>query len=253
MTVEICCGDLKSVLAAKAGGAQRIELCSGLSDGGLTPSISLIEKAKDSGIEEINVLIRPRPGDFLYSKEELNLMAEDIRHAINKGATGVVFGVLDENGDVDVEAVKNLVNEAKKASEEIGLKHLNITFHRAFDVARDPEKSIEDIIEAGCHTLLTSGMAANSTQGIPVLKQLVKKAGGRIKIMAGGGINSSNVKEIIQQSGVDAIHSTARKAIPSDMKFHRKEVSMGNNTQDEYSIMQTSPEIVNELIQASSI
>lgn len=246
--LEICCGDIASVLAAKEGGANRIELCSGLSEGGLTPSIGLIHSAVDSGIEQINVLIRPRPGDFLYSDTEVALMENDIRDAIYAGATGVVIGVLTPDGDVDMDTNSKLISVAREAAGKVGLKNLNITFHRAFDVSRDPEASLKNIIALGCNCLLTSGAAPSAVKGLPLISKLVNQADGKILIMAGSGINPSNAAEIIAATGVKAIHATARKPIPSKMRFRRPLVSMGVPGSDEYAPLSTSPDVVAKLL-----
>jgi copper homeostasis protein len=248
ITLEICCGDLASVIAAKAGGARRIELCSGLSEGGLTPSLGLIRKAVESGLDEINVLIRPRPGDFLYSECELSMMEEDIRTAIRAGATGVVIGVLTPEGDVDCAAMQRLIDVARATAAECGRLHCNITFHRAFDVARDLDKSLEEIITLGCDCLLTSGAAQSAVKGLHQLKKTVNRAAGRITVMAGAGINPSNAREIVEATGVQAIHATARKPMASRMKFRQPLVSMGVPGSDEYAPLSTSPDIVAKLI-----
>lgn len=246
--LEICCGDIASVLAAKEGGARRIELCSGLSEGGLTPSSGLIKAAVDSGIENINVLIRPRPGDFLYSPTEITLMENDIVNAIRTGANGIVIGVLDENGEVDRDAMARLISAARNAAREYGIDRLNITFHRAFDVSCDPERSLEDIISLGCDCILTSGASPSAVKGIVQIARIMAKANGRIKIMAGAGVNPSNAADIIAATGVDAIHSTARKPIPSKMKFRRPMVPMGVPGSDEYAPLSTSPDVVANLL-----
>lgn len=248
MILEICCGDLASVLAAKAGGAQRIELCSGLSEGGLTPSIGLILAAVATGIPEINVLIRPRPGDFLYTEEELLLMEDDIRHAIYAGATGVVIGVLTADGHVDSEATARLVAAARDAAVKKGLPNLNITFHRAFDVTENVDKALEAVIALGCDCLLTSGQAPSATMGLPMLRHIVQKAAGRITVMAGAGVNPANAKEIVEATGVEVIHSTARKPIASRMRFRRPRVAMGAPGSDEYAPLSTAPDVVANLL-----
>lgn len=247
MIVEICCGNLASLLAAKKGGATRIELCSGLSEGGLTPSYGLIKAAIESGIPEVNVLIRPRSGDFLYSEEELQLMMTDIRMAIQLGATGIVIGVLTADGDVDIAACQRLIDSANAAAEEFGKPKPNITFHRAFDVSRDARESLEAVIKLGVGTLLTSGMAPSAVRGNLMLKKLVTLAGDRITIMAGAGINPSNAADIVAVTGVTAIHSTARKPIPSGMRFRRPIVPMGAPGSDEYASLTTSPDVVANL------
>ncbi len=250
MQLEICCGDLASVLAAKKGGAQRIELCSGLSEGGLTPSIGLIKSAVATGIPNINVLIRPRPGDFLYSTEELSLMEDDIKTAISAGATGIVIGVLTPDGDIDMNACERLIKAARDEARSLGRESLNITFHRAFDVSRDADKSLNDIILLGCDCLLTSGMAPTAVKGLPALQRLSRVASGRISIMAGSGVNPANARDIINATEVDSIHSTARKPIASRMLFRRPLVPMGAPGSDEYAPLSTSPDVVAALIAA---
>ena len=250
MQLEICCGDLASVLAAKKGGAQRIELCSGLSEGGLTPSIGLIKAAVATGIPNINVLIRPRPGDFLYSTEELSLMEDDIKTAISAGATGIVIGVLTPDGDIDMNACERLIKAARDEARSLGRESLNITFHRAFDVSRDADKSLNDIILLGCDCLLTSGMAPTAVKGLPALQRLSRVASGRISIRAGSGVNPANARDIINATEVDSIHSTARKPIASRMLFRRPLVPMGAPGSDEYAPLSTSPDVVAALIAA---
>lgn len=243
--LEICCGDLESVLAAKEGGATRIELCSGLTEGGLTPSHGLITAAVESGLPRINVLIRPRSGDFLYTPEETMLMQSDIRNAVAAGATGVVIGALTPDGDVDIATCQALVSAAREASRG----DIHITFHRAFDLCFDPMRSLEDIISLGCDCLLTSGLAENAVKGSPLIRQIVDKANGRITIMAGAGVNPANAADLIRATGAGAIHSTARKPIASKMKFRRPSVSMGVPGANEYAPLSTSPDVVRTLLE----
>ena len=249
MQLEICCGDLASVIAARKGGASRIELCSGLTDGGLTPSMGLIRGAVATGIPHVNVLIRPRPGDFLYSPEELDLMEDDIRGAIAAGANGVVIGVLTPEGEIDTEACTRLIEAAHDQARKENKEKADITFHRAFDVSDDPDKSLEAVISLGCDSLLTSGMAPSAMKGIPMLSHLVHKADGRVAIMAGAGINPANAADIIKATSVNAIHSTARKPIASRMCFRRPLVPMGAPGSDEYAPLSTSPDVVAALIE----
>ena len=247
MELEICCGDLQSVMAAKKGGTKRIELCSGLSEGGLTPSLGLIEGALSTGIPEVNVLIRPRQGDFLYSENEVVSMEKDIDTSCNAGVSGIVIGALKENGEIDLEICQRLIGRAKSINPEV-----NVTFHRAFDLSRDPFVSLEDVISLGCDTILTSGLAEKALTGKVMIRNLVKQAENRIKIMAGSGITPGNVEEIIKTTGVDAIHSSARSKIESGMKFIRKDVAMGSPENNEYKWQTTNPEIVKELIEIIS-
>ena len=175
--LEVCCGDLQSVRAAIEGGAHRVELCEALELDGLTPSEAMMESAIGMGIP-VQVLIRVREGDFVYSKDEICKMRNDIRLARKLGAAGVVIGALMPDGSIDEEAIRCMMDEAEG---------LSVTFHRAFDVCREPEEALEKIISIGCHRLLTSGQATTAEQGIPMLKKLVEQADGRIIIMPGAG------------------------------------------------------------------
>ena len=237
--VEICCGDIESVSAARSGGAHRIELCCALSEGGLTPSLAMIRAAVASGIGSVNVLIRPRKGDFLYSPAERALIADDIAMAVDAGATGVVVGALTPDGDVDTEALGPWRQQAGDAE---------MVFHRAFDMCRDPREALETLIGHGCSRVLTSGLQPSAYAGMQMLKQIVQWADGRIVIMAGSGVTPANAAEIAS-TGVDAVHSTARSAVKSRMRFRRDDVNMGA-ADDEFSLLQTDPEVVKSLLNA---
>ncbi|MDE7119677.1 MAG: copper homeostasis protein CutC, partial [Muribaculaceae bacterium] len=156
MTVEICCGDFESLVAAAEGGTRRIELCSGLSEGGLTPSAGMIRAAADLGIESVNVLVRPRKGDFCYNSREVDLMCREISIAAAEGATGIVAGALTPDGDIDIDTTGRL----RQAAGD-----LQFTFHRAFDLCNDPLKALEDLVALQCDTLLTSGQAQSAPLG----------------------------------------------------------------------------------------
>ena len=201
LTLEVCCADMQSIRAAKEGGAHRIELCQALSLDGLTPSAGMIEAAVDMGIP-VQVLIRPREGNFVYTKDEVACMQCDIRHVRKLGATGVVIGALKTDGSIDEETVRCLVGEAED---------LSITFHRAFDVCLNPLEALEQIISLGCHRLLTSGQALTAEQGIPLLKKLVEQSAGRIIIMPGAGVNVQNARHILLETGAHEIHGSLRK------------------------------------------
>jgi len=255
--LEVCCGDPQSVLAAAEGGAGQIELCSGLSDGGLTPSVGLIRYARSIFKGDINVLIRPKAGDFIYDAAEVEIMIDDIRMAIANGADGVVIGALTPDGDIDTDICRRFVDSAHEAWDRHAGEHIcppNITFHRAFDLARNPEEALEQIIDLGCNCLLTSGMAPDAETGIPMLRHLVELSYAkpdplrrRIKIMAGAGVTPDNVGRICRETGVRLIHSTARASYRSEMQFRRPGVSMGTPGTDEYMAKATSPEIVRAL------
>lgn len=209
MKLEVCCADLQSVQAAVEGGAHRIELCQALEIDGLTPSEVMMESAIGMEIP-VQVLIRPREGNFVYNEDEVQSMLKDIRLAKQLGANGVVIGALRPNGSIDEETVHRLVDEAEG---------LSITFHRAFDVCAKPLETLEQIISLGCHRLLTSGQAPTAEQGIPLLKKLVKQAAGRIIIMPGAGVNPENAHYIISETGANEIHGSLRRGGHTDQEL----------------------------------
>ena len=212
--LEICCADLHSLRAAIAGGAQRIELCQALNLDGLTPSAGMIELAVNSGID-VHVLIRPREGNFVYSEDEVDCMIYDIQMARKLGAEGVVIGALTPEGDIDIQACHRMVEAA-------GDK-MHITFHRAFDVCRNPEEALLEIHALGCDRLLTSGQAPTAEEGIPLLKKLVAESkafeprescgvrGSKLCIMPGAGVSPENAARIIKETGATEIHGSLRK------------------------------------------
>lgn len=199
--LEVCCADLQSVRAAIEGAAHRVELCQALEVDGLTPSVEMMAAAIGMGIP-VQVLIRPREGNFVYNKDEVHRMQHDIREARRLGANGVVIGALKPDGSIDEETIRRLVGEAEG---------LSITFHRAFDVCTQPLEALERIIALGCHRLLTSGQAPTAEQGIPLLKELVKHSAGRIIIMPGAGVSPENVHRILSETGANEIHGSLRK------------------------------------------
>lgn len=236
--LEICAGCLSSVLAAKAGGADRVELCSALGEGGLTPSAGLIAAAVDTGMPT-QVLIRARGGDFLYDAGEVRVMEHDVRAACRQGVNGVVIGALTAMGDVDAEVCARLVNAAREENE-----HCSITFHRAFDLCRDAHQALEDIISLGCDRLLTSGRAATAMAGIPLLADMVRWSEGRISIMPGCGVNVDNMAVILRQTGAHEIHASLRSLHHSAMQYHHDAVNMGTAGADEYSWPVTDASLV---------
>ena len=216
--LEVCCADLQSVRAAKEGGAHRVELCQALGLDGLTPSAGMIASAVDMGIP-VQVLIRPREGDFFYGKDEVLCMQRDIHVAKRLGANGVVIGALKLDGSIDEETVRRLVGEAEG---------LSITFHRAFDVCAQPLEALELIISLGCHRLLTSGQAPTAEQGIPLLKKLVEQSSGRIIIMPGAGVNPQNARRILSDTGACEIHGSLRRDGHTDPELVRATLKMKN-------------------------
>lgn len=227
---EICANSVASCKAAQEGGADRVELCSGIPEGGTTPSFGMIRKARESISIGLNVIIRPRGGDFLYSKDELEEMIYDIRTAKDLGADGLVFGCLTKDGYVDKAAMSRLM----KAAEG-----LPVTFHRAFDHSSDPIQALEDIIDLGCVRILTSGCRPTAMEGVGLLAELVKAAGDRIIIMPGCGVNEGNIADIARLSGAREFHFSAREPVESGMIFRNPDVAMGSET-DPYGTVRTT-------------
>lgn len=197
--LEVCTGNLQSVTAAVEGGAERIELCSALSLDGLTPSIGLLKTVRERYPQLIiHVLIRSTEGDFVYTEEDVRVMEEDIKASLPY-ADGIVIGALDKEGNIDTEATRRLV-EASEGKP--------VTFHRAFDVCKDPQAALEQIISLGCKRILTSGQQPKAEQGIALLKELQQQAGDRLIIMPGGGVNTENARLILDQTGCMEIHGS---------------------------------------------
>ncbi|CAG8690788.1 2260_t:CDS:10, partial [Funneliformis mosseae] len=218
---EVCIDSVQSAINAgnQAGGASRVELCDNLMEGGTTPSSGMIVTILNRVKIPVMVMIRPRGGDFCYSEDEIKVMCLDIQHAKSLGAHGVVFGILNPDGSVDVERVSKLVDLAKP---------MKVTFHRAFDMTNDPFKALEDIISiGGIQRILTSGHDSSVLEGLDTIVQLVKQANSRIIIMPGGGIKESNIERILFAVGLEEMHVSASAAIRSVMEHNVSTIHMG--------------------------
>lgn len=220
--IEICANSAQSCAEAEAGGAKRVELCAGIPEGGTTPSYGEIRMAQRlTSTIDINVIIRPRGGDFLYTEAEIESMLFDIELCKQLGVHGVVFGCLTKEGEIDVPLMRRLIEAAKP---------LSVTCHRAFDVCRDSFLALEQLIELGCDRVLTSGQQSDAVKGIPLIKQLVERAAGRIIIMPGCGIREENIARIEAETGAKEFHTSARSIVYSRMEYRNKQVPMGSNT-----------------------
>jgi copper homeostasis protein len=242
--VEVYIGDVESALAAQAGGAARIELCDNLPEGGTTPSAGVIELARRALTIAINVMIRPRGGDFCYSALEFEVMQRDIDLARQLGVDGVVLGLLNPNGTVDAARTAALIDRARP---------LSVTFHRAFDMTRDPVETLDTLITLGVDRILTSGYRATAEEGLDTIAQLHRAAAGRVIIMAGGGVNAGNARRIVEATGITEIHlgSAGTSYINSPMVYRNPAVFMGSNDpEEEYRLRRTSAERVRAVVEA---
>ena len=235
--IEICANSAQSCVEAEIGGAKRVELCAGIPEGGTTPSYGEIRAAQSlTSLIDINVIIRPRGGDFLYTPTEIQSMLFDIEMAKQLGVHGVVFGCLTKDGNLDVALMKQL----KKAAGT-----LSVTCHRAFDVCRDPFTAMEQLIEMGFDRILTSGQQPDAVTGIPMIAELVRIAAGRIIIMPGCGVRENNIVRIEAETGATEFHTSARQLVYSQMEYRNEKVSMGSlAVTSEFETEQTAREKV---------
>ena len=236
---EICANSVESCSAAQQGGADRVELCGSIPEGGTTPSYGEMLVARRLLTIRLHAIIRPRGGDFLYNAHEAATMIADIQAARQAGADGVVVGCLTAEGDIDLPLLDRLLDEAKG---------LSVTFHRAFDSCRNPFAALELLATRGVDRILTSGQQPTAPEGAPLLRQLVEAAGNRITVWAGWGVNETNIRSLAQTTGVTEFHFSAREPVASAMKVRNAAVKMGNKDVDEYMRMVTTAHRVRETI-----
>lgn len=245
VTLEVCANSVGSAVAAQEGGAVRVELCENLHEGGTTPSYGQILLARKLLHIQLYVLIRPRPGDFLYNDTEFEIMKADVQHCRESGCDGIVIGILNADGSID----------KTRCAELIALAHskgLGVTFHRAFDMCADMEQALEHIIDLGCERILTSGGKSTAIEGSPMIAHLISKAAGRISIMPGAGINQHNVVDLVHYTGAKEIHSSARSKIKSQMAWRNDHIIMGDGDMDEFSFDVSDAEKVRAIIQLAN-
>jgi len=240
MICEICVDSVAGVRAAKDAGAQRVELCADLLEGGITPSLGAIRQARKVEGIDLNVMIRPRGGDFLFDDDEFAAMWADIETSKAEGANGVVIGLLTAAGEIDVARTRELVTLARP---------LSVTFHRAFDVAAEPFGALETLIELGVDRVLTSGQEATVLEGLPLIVEFMKRAGDRIVIMPGGGITARNIERIVGAARPREIHFAALEPVESAMRFRRAHVFMGGELRPpEYDRLESSAATIGAIV-----
>ncbi|OLQ75878.1 copper homeostasis protein CutC [Photobacterium proteolyticum] len=239
--LEVCIDNIESLHYAQQGGATRIELCSSLALGGLTPSIGFMKQAARHASIPVYAMIRPRQGDFLFSSDDIEIMLADIHAAKQAGLQGVVVGVLDAHSLVDESCLRSLIKEAGG---------LGVTFHRAIDQCIDPMTALDSIMSAGCERVLTSGLQAKALDGAEMLAEMVKHCGDSLNIMAGAGITADNVAEIVRKSGVKEIHLSGKSTRPSQMLQYANQAHMGSSNVDDFTIPVTSAEKIAAVIRS---
>ena len=242
MKFEICVDSVDGVRAARDHGAHRVELCSALFEGGLTPSRGMIRQARRIEGIGLHVIIRPRGGDFLFDDDEFAIQLDDIETARQEGADGVVIGVLMPDARVDVERARRLIAAARP---------LSVTFHRAFDMTEDPWRALDALIGLGVDRILTSGQDATALEGLPLIAALVREAKDRVIIMPGGGVTERNVGRIVEGSNCAEVHYAALQTVETSVTFCREHVSMGGELRlPEYQRIRTSGTLVGKVMNA---
>ena len=237
--LEVCVDSTASALAAKRGGADRLELCADLIVGGTTPSLTLVQQVKAETGLPVRALLRPRFGDFCYDSYELAQMEQLAAELVEAGADGIVTGVLTPEGALDAGAMQPIYAAARKAAEKAG-RPVACTLHRAFDVCADPFAALETARSMGLCTILTSGQAASAPQGAALLRQLTEQAGKDVEILAGAGVSAQNIPVLAVQTGVRAFHLSGKQVLQSRMTFRREGVPMGLPGFSEFEVWQTS-------------
>ena len=228
--LEVCTDSVKSAAAAVRGGARRLEVCANLVIGGTTPGVSQFKQMRKACDIPLNVVLRPRYGDFLYTEAEFTMLLEDTAMFRKLGADGIVVGCLNADGTLDLERIKKL----REAADG-----MHMTLHRAFDVCRNPKETLEQAVEIGVDTILTSGHKDSCMAGIGLLKQLTEQSAGRIHILAGGGVTPENIGMLAKETGTDSFHMSGKKIIESGMEYRNDEVNMGIPGIGEYEIFRT--------------
>lgn len=233
--LEVCVDSVESAILAQEGGADRLEVCSNLIIGGTTPGVSQFKQIRKACDIELNVLIRPRFGDFLYTDAEFLTIAQDIELFRELGADGVVVGCLRADGALDLERMRKLREKSKE---------IHMTLHRAFDVCRQPYEALEEAVSLGIDTILTSGQERDCMEGKEVLKKLIKQANDRIEILVGSGVNAEVIAHLMDEISATSFHMSGKEVLSSGMVYRNERVNMGLPGLDEFSVFRTSKEQV---------
>ncbi|HEU4418863.1 MAG TPA: copper homeostasis protein CutC [Planctomycetota bacterium] len=240
--VEVAVDSVAGATAAAASGAKRLELCQSLVEGGLTPSVGLCEAVRAAVKIPVFAMVRPRGGDFLYERSELEVMRRDLQHLKAAGVDGIVAGVLLASGELDEARMRELIAVASP---------LPFTCHRAFDLCADPARAIETLVAVGAARVLTSGQAATAPKGTACIEACVARAGTRLVVMAGGGVRDDNVRALVAATGVREVHLSATMWRRSAMTFQQKDVPMGTKApEDEYSLRVTDAPMIARVVAA---
>ena len=247
--LEVCVDSTASALAAKRGGASRLELCADLIVGGTTPSLALVRQVKAETGLPVRALLRPRFGDFCYDSYELAQMEQLAAELVEAGADGIVTGVLTPEGQLDAEAMRPIYAAARRAAEKAG-RPVACTLHRAFDVSADPFAALETVRNMGLCTILTSGQAASAPEGAELLGRLVERAGDSVEILVGAGVTAQNIPALAAQTGAHAFHLSGKQVLQSRMTFRREGVPMGLPGFSEFEVWQTGEENIRAARQA---
>jgi len=243
LRIEICVEGIDGLVAAQNAGADRVELCASLVEGGLTPSLGTIRQALAVATIPFHVIIRPRGGDFLYSELEFESMLADIKALRPMGVAGVVIGCLTADGEIDEPRMRALVEAARPMA---------VTCHRAFDMTRDFREAVEALIRCGVDRVLTSGQRDSAIEGIDILAATVAAAGGRLKVMACGALDAHNIAEVLVKSGADELHFAALETVKSPMRFRNEHVGMGGTAiEREFELTLTDEAAVRTTIAAA--
>jgi len=238
ITLEVCANSAQSAIEGQKGGAVRVELCDNLEEGGTTPALSQIQFVRELVDIQLNTIIRPRGGDFLYSDLEFEIMKQDIHVCGKTKCDGVVFGILNSDGSIDKKRNSELVDIARRYG-------MSVTFHRAFDRCKDLFQSLEDIIELGCNRILTSGGMRTAPEGSEIIKQLITQSNGRISIMPGGGITENNIAGLVKETGLKEFHGSFRSKYRGKMDY----ISTTFGNEEEFTTLQTDTEKVKKAIE----